>query len=67
MIGVHARLQSAASASRAPLPNWLFTPELQWQFRGKMAYLTRELLLVRLTTLHRQVYRVPHGYQVADG
>jgi hypothetical protein len=23
-----------------PLQHWLFTPELQWQSRGKMAYLT---------------------------
>jgi hypothetical protein len=33
-----------------PRQNWLFTPELQWQPRGKVAYLTGVWLLASSST-----------------
>jgi hypothetical protein len=57
------RLVGVARTPGAPLRYWLFTPELQWQSRGTLAYLTG----VRGVPLSEARERQRQPQQAADG
>ena len=72
------RQRAPTQAACPPLRCWLITPELQWQFRRKMAYLTGVWIAVartwHLSSSRSQTFgrlspawQPPHGHTVTAG